>query len=272
VSALTELDDGVFAWLADQPGPGRPNAGVVVEEDGVTVVDSLMVPSQARPFAAAVEALGQPVRRLVLTSSHLEYAGGTPFFPRPAVYGTAQVSAHLDQPPDVGVLRRLYPDQAAELDEELRTRPVTHVVTERTKLTGAVHAVLVKGDLDENLVLAVPRSSVVFGGATCSFGVTPLAFQADPTAWAESLADIAALGPELVPGHGPMGGGDDLLAQSAYLYACVDAQGDPSAIPAGPWDQWSARENDEVNVERAAMLAAGDTAIPPSMLRRAGLA
>ena len=223
-------------------------------------------------FAAAVEALGLPVRRLVLTSSHLEYAGGTPFFPRPAVYGSAQVSAHLDQPPDVGILRRLYPDQAHELDDELRTRPVTHVVTERTKLTRDIHAVLVRGDLEENLVLAVPRAGVVFGGATCSFGVTPLAFQSDPGAWADSLADIAALGPRLVPGHGPLGGHDDLLAQSAYLYACVDAAGDPSAVPPGPWDQWAARENDEVNVERAALLAAGDDRIPLSMLRRAGLA
>ena len=52
----------------------------------------------------------------------------------------------------------------------------------------------------------------------------------------------------------------------------MDAAGDPATIPPGPWDQWSARENDEVNVERAALLAAGDTGIPPSMLRRAGLA
>ncbi|HYF45527.1 MAG TPA: MBL fold metallo-hydrolase, partial [Acidimicrobiales bacterium] len=192
--SLTELAEGVYAWLAEEPGPGHPNAGAVVEDDGVTVIDSLMVPSQARPFAAAVEALGEPVRRLVLTSSHLEYAGGTPFFPRPAVYGTAQVSAHLDQPPDVLVLRRLYPEQADELDEELRTRPVTHVVTERTKLTPAVHAVIVPGDLEENLVLAVPRAGVVFGGATCSFGVTPLAFQSDPAAWADTLGDVAALG------------------------------------------------------------------------------
>lgn len=272
MTALTELGAGVYAWLAEAPGPGAPNAGVVVEDDGATVIDTLMVPSQAQPFAAAVEALGAPVRRLVLTSSHLEYAGGTAFFPRPAVYGTAQISAHLDQPPDVEVLRRLYPDQAGELDDELRTRPVTHVVTERTKLTPAVHVLIVSGDLDENLVVAVPRAGVVFGGATCSFGTTPLAFQSDPGRWADTLGDVGALGPTIVPGHGPVGGGDDLLAQSAYLYACVDAAGDPTALPPGPWDEWSARENDEVNVERAAMLAAGDTAIPPSMLRRAGLA
>ena len=56
-----------------------------------------------------------------------------------------------------------------------------------------------------------------------------------------------------------------------YLRACVRADGDPAAIPRGPWDAWRQREHDEVNVERAAMLARGDTSIPPSMLRAAGL-
>ena len=39
-------------------GRGRPNAGVVVDADGVTVVDTLMTPDQYEPFAAEVEAIG----------------------------------------------------------------------------------------------------------------------------------------------------------------------------------------------------------------------
>jgi len=57
----------------------------------------------------------------------------------------------------------------------------------------------------------------------------------------------------------------------AYLYACVEAEGDPDAIPEGPWDGWRDRHLDAVNVERAAMLAVGDTSVPPSMLRAFGL-
>jgi hypothetical protein len=171
----------------------------------------------------------------------------------------------------VPTLRRLFPDQAGELDEELSTRPVSHVVSEPAYLTAAVRALPVAGDLEENLVAVVPGAEVVLGGATCSFGVTPLAFQADPARWADTLGEVAALGTTIVPGHGPVGGPDELLAQAAYLLACVEADGDPGALPAGPWDDWTARENDEVNVERAAMLARGDTGVPPSMLRRAGL-
>lgn len=264
---LIELAAGVHAWLDDEPGPGHPNAGAVVEADGVTVVDALMVPSQYEPFAEAVEAFGLPVRRLVLTSSHIEYVGGSARFARAAIYGTAQVSAHLDQPPDVEVLRRLFPDQAGELDDELRTRPVTHVVSEPVALTPAVQLVPAAGDLEQNLLVALPAAGVTFGGGVCSFGVTPLAFQADLQAWADTLAEVAGLGGIVVPGHGPIGGEEELLAQATYLLACVDG-----SVPGGPWDDWPARDHDEVNLERAALLAAGDRSVPPSMLRRAGLA
>ena len=71
-----------------------------------------------------------------------------------------------------------------------------------------------------------------------------------------------------MPGHGPVGGPAEVDALRDYLAACV-----AGSIPAGPWDDWIERERDEVNIERAAMLAAGEepTTIPPSMLRLLGL-
>ncbi len=62
---LDQLDAGVYAWLQLPGGRGRANAGAVVDADGVTVVDALMTPDQYEPFAATVESLGLPVRRLV---------------------------------------------------------------------------------------------------------------------------------------------------------------------------------------------------------------
>jgi hypothetical protein len=76
-----------------------------------------------------------------------------------------------------------------------------------------------------------------------------------------------------VPGHGLLGGEADVADLADYLSACVEAKGDPSGIPAGPWDSWIERERDAINVERAAMLARGEPpdSIPPSMLRAIGL-
>ncbi|MEL7206835.1 MAG: MBL fold metallo-hydrolase [Actinomycetota bacterium] len=269
---LEAVGQGVLAWLDDEPGPGRPNAGVVVDDDGLTLIDTLMVGSQWEPLADAIEAIERPLRRVVLTSSHIEYVGGTSRFWQAGFYGTRQASAHLDQPPNVDVYRRMFPDLADQFDPELRTHPVTHVVTEDAWLTPAVRAIPTSGQTAENLVVHVPGADVVFGGAMATIGVTPDAFQGDPATWADSLAGIGGLASTIVPGHGPIGSGDDLELLLAYLLACGDAAGAGNDLPPGPWDDWPGAHLHASNIERAAMVARGEDGIPPSVLDRLGLA
>src|SRR4051812_20983995 len=134
-ASLEPLAQGVFAWLAEPAGHGRTNAGVVIDVDGVTVIDTLMVASQWEPFAEAVEAFGLPVRRVVLSSSQIPFVGGSARFAAAAVYGSARTSDLLDLPANVAGYRLLHPAFAAELDDELVTRPVTHTVNEPAALT-----------------------------------------------------------------------------------------------------------------------------------------
>jgi cyclase len=270
---LVELAPYVLAWLQTPAGPDRPNAGVVVAPDGVTVVDTLLVPSQAAALEAALAPGGLPVRRAVYTSSHIGYTGGSPVFWMAARYGRSQTSALLDQPPNIPVLQALHPGAADELAElaERPTRPVSHTVDVAAYLTESHMVVPTQGQMLENLVVLVPGAGVLYAGAMASFGVTPNAFDGDPGTWADALGELTELAPIVVPGVGPVGGAEELLALQAYLYACVDAEGDPAGIPPGPWDAWTDRHLDEVNIERAARLAAGDPAVPAAMLRLAGL-
>lgn len=277
--ALVALADDVFVWTQTPAGHDRANAGVIVDADGITLVDTLMTASQTAPLEAALEPFGVPVKRVVYTSSHIEFVGGSPAFWMAARYGRSQTSALLDQPASVDVLGRLHPEHAAELEllVERPTRPVSHTVDVSAYLTGSHLVVPTQGQMLENLVVLVPEATtaagtgVLFAGAMCSFGVTPNAFDGDPGDWADALGELAELAPVVVPGTGPVGGADELVALQAYLWACVDADGDPAGIPPGPWDEWTDRHLDEVNIERAAMLARGDRAVPPSMLRLLGL-
>ena len=268
---LDLLEAGVYAWLQEPAEPGRANAGVVVDDDGITVIDTLLSPAQWTPFADAVDALGVPVRRVVLTSSNAEYSGGTRRFRMAAIFGRPQTSTHLDQPADPSVLRRLYAPHAEEIDDEFATRPVSHIVDAPVQLTAAATAIPMCGQQEENIVVVVPTASIVFAGAMCSFGVTPLAHQGNPAAWADALDELIELAPIVVPGHGPIGGEEEVRELQGYLRACVAADGDPSRIESGPWDTWVAREHDAINVERAAMLAEGIDEIPRSLLQRLGL-
>jgi glyoxylase-like metal-dependent hydrolase (beta-lactamase superfamily II) len=272
MASLTQLAPGVYAWLAAPTGHGRANAGAVIDADGLTLIDTLMVPSQVEPFALAVEAFELPLRRVVLTSPHIPYVGGSSRFWQAAFYGSEHTSGQLDLPPNVAGYRLLNPDFAAEFPDDLTTRPITHTVTEAAMLTAAAQVVPAAGETAANLFVVVPGAGVCFGGALCSFGVVPLGFEADFEAWVASLDAIAAAAPLVVPGQGPLGGQEEVRALQAYLEACLGAGGDVARLADGPWRDWSHPEFHEVNVERAALVRAGDDRVPDAMLRLVGLA
>jgi len=262
---LQRLGDGV--WVHVGAGPyGRANAGVVVDDDGTTVVDTLVAPAFAAPFAEAVAAVAPPVRRVVLTSSHVPFTGGSTAFTQAAFYGARHTSEMLDLPPNVAGYRRLFPDLAGWFDEEFRARPVSHTVEESAYLTSRLAVLPLAGQAPQNLVAVVPEAGVLFCGALASFGTTPLAFDGDPAAWAATLRELCDTATVVVPGHGPVGTDADLRVLADYLEACA-----AGSVPAGPWDRWHDRRFDAVNIERARMLAAGDPGPPPSLLRLLGL-
>ena len=270
--SLTLLAPGVYAWLADVPGHGRSNAGAVIDADGLTLIDTLMVESQVEPFAHAVEAFGLPIRRVVLTSPHIPYVGGSSRFWQAAFYGSEHTSDQLDLPPNVAGYRRLMPAFAEEFAEDLTTRPITHTVSEAAALTPAIQVAVAAGETTQNLFVVVPGAGVCFAGALCSFGVVPLGFEADFEAWITSLDAIASVATLIVPGQGPLGSETELRALQDYLGACLEADGDLAALADGPWRDWAHPEFHEVNVERAAIVRAGGDEVPGSMLRLVGLA
>ncbi|MEM7322154.1 MAG: hypothetical protein AAF531_03625 [Actinomycetota bacterium] len=271
---LVELATGVFAFIAPEPAFGRSNVGLVIDADGLTVFDTTagpgggdLVRQQILELTAQLEL---PIKRVVLSSSRIAFSGGGAPFWSAAFYGTDVTSEQLDAPPNPTAFRRLLPEFADQYPDDFTTRPVTHTVSEEAWLTGAAYAVPLPGESAQNLALQLEGAGVVFAGALCSFGVTPLTYDANPLAWINSLERIKQLGATVIPGHGMPGGTADVDDLIGYLTACIEADGDPTRITTGPWDHWTDRRFDPVNVERAAALRRGVDEIPQTMFSLLG--
>lgn len=267
---LVELGQGVFALTSPHPRYGYSNVGLVIDSDGLTIFDTTATPQNGLSARQAIleltSSLDIPIKRIVLSSSRIPFSGGGQAFWAAAFYGSEATSDQLDLPPNPDAFRRLLPDFAISYPDEFETRPVTHTVGEHAWLTPAASVLPLAGESAANLILRLEGANVVFAGALASFGVTPLAYDGDLVAWTESLASIAELGTTIIPGHGQPGGAADVADQISYLQACIHANGDVSKLANGPWEFWTDRRFDAVNVERAALLAAGLDQLPQSMI------
>ena len=270
----------------DGPGPGRArldgspagarpaNAGVVVDADGITVIDTLMVPSQWEPFAEAVESLGpaDPARRAELQPDPLR--GRL----RPLPPGRGLRHEPDLRPAGPARQRGGLPAAPPRLRGRARRRarhPTGHPHRRRGRgpHPGRCSCCPLDGPSPGNLVAAAPGAGVCFAGALCSFGATPLGFEADFEAWSAALDAVAEIGAaRSCPASGPVGGRGGASASSSRT--CAPAW--PRAATSSGWHPvrgtgGRSRRSTRVNVERAALAAAGDDRVPEAMLRLIGL-
>ena len=93
---LRRLAPGVYAALGDtgRGSEGRPNAGFVVTDSGVVVIDAMASPRQAEQLVQAIRSVTpQPIKWLVLTHHHPDHHFGAVVFRRLG----AKVIAHSDR-------------------------------------------------------------------------------------------------------------------------------------------------------------------------------
>ncbi len=273
---LAELGPGIYAFINADIGFGHSNIGLIIDGDGLTVIDTGPTPAYGQLVQNQIkELIGEldlPLKRCVVTSSRVPFTGGSAAYWQAAFYGSDVTSGQLDGPVNHYAIRRLLPDHAGHYGDEFKTRPVTHEVSEAAWITPSTQCLAIAGESPSTLIAQAVEAGVLFAGAFASFGVTPLAFDAEPAAWADSLEQVAAQVDTVVPGHGAIGGSGELLTQAAYLRACVAANGELGQLEKGPWDTWTNPEYHAINVERAALVARGDSNPPISFLQLLGLA
>ena len=183
--------------------------GAVLGADGVVLVDTRSVPSQAEELRRDLRALtDRPLHAVVNTHHHYDHTfGNATFLPVP-IWGharcatvlvargeedRARVMLELPTLADELATVRITPpdvtfDPAATLDVGDRSLELTH---------------LGRGHTDNDVVVAVQDAGVLFAGDLYENGAPPSFGDAYPLAWAATAQRLLEIVPGVVaPGHG----------------------------------------------------------------------
>ncbi|MFL6849269.1 MAG: MBL fold metallo-hydrolase [Sphingomicrobium sp.] len=221
---LKEIGPGVYAAIDGPEHKSGSNAGFVIGDDGVLVVDAFFNVDAARALVAEIRKLtAKPIRYVVNTHYHADHTGGDQAL-RDA---GAIIIAHRNVR---GWVRadniNLFGDRITpELRARIEALPLPDLVTDRglTIWLGSrkimVRAVL--GHTGGDLTISVPDAKVLFCGDMLWRKVPPNLIDGSVKEWAATdagfsrMADAASTA--FVPGHGDVANLKDVEDFRAYL-------------------------------------------------------
>jgi glyoxylase-like metal-dependent hydrolase (beta-lactamase superfamily II) len=254
---LEPLADGVYACIHRPGGLAYSNAGILDLGDQTLVVDAFQIGAAAHELRAAAEAIfGRPVAHLALTHAHPDHWIGLPAFDTQTTVFTSEGvnQACLDWGPKVEadfqdpaewvdwrgevveqLQRETDPDQRAALEGNLafinaalaeipsfQLRYPDLTFAESLTLQGEKRLVEVRslgrGHSEDDTVVLLPGEGIAFIGDIGFFDSQPFFGFCDFELYRAQLrffqeSDYRVL----VPGHGPVGGQEDITLSLDYF-------------------------------------------------------
>ncbi len=203
---LQEVGPGVWAAVG---GPmAGSNAGFVIGDDGVLVVDSFFHADAARALLGEIRRItDKPIRYVVNTHYHIDHVSGDAVFKAAG----ATIIAHRNVPgwihgENIHLMGgdKIRPEYRAQIDALIAP---DRTVDKRTVLTlgrRRIELIPMTGHTGGDLTVSVPDAKAVFAGDILWNHISPTTIDGKIIVWTADLTRLEALpGADVfVPGHG----------------------------------------------------------------------
>lgn len=218
---LEKLGDGVWAAIGSDSGKAGANAGFVVGQDGVAVIDTFQDPGAAKELLAAIRQITPlPIRFVVNTHYHLDHVNGNDVFAAAGATILAQrnVRAWMRTENLKWWGNKIKPEMKARV-QSLKLPDVVYdsgvdLYLGSRKLEVRAYPGHTGGDS----IVYVHDAGVLFCGDLFWNHHIPNLTDATTSAWVKTLDTLVGLGAgKFVPGHGRPGTSLDVRAFQQYL-------------------------------------------------------
>jgi cyclase len=262
--ASQQVAEGVVA-LVQAPGTlGLSNSVIVADGGRALVLDTMLLPQMSRSIADTAAKMGTRVDTVLHSHHHIDHCGGN------STFGDARVVAHPRTVTDIKqmldnitVFDWLMPQFAGRF-ADLDVRIPDPVDLDTLDIPGDGRALVFgPGHSFLDVALWFPGERLLLTADLCLNGVTPLAIHGSQVGWAEALADLRGLNPDVVvPGHGPVTTARTLDELRDYLLRLtaageaavrdgVTTQDAMAEFDAGPVGEWLDGERTKQNLTKA---------------------
>jgi len=229
---IKPLGNNVFAAVAKPKSSAGSNAGFVIGDDGVAVIDTFQDAAAARQLLAEIQKLTKlPVKFVVNTHYHLDHVTGNAVFAQTGAVIIAHKNVrswiHTENLKFFGA--GIKPEQKAWIDGLLAPSLVYDSALELFLGSRRVVVRYFPGHTGGDSVVSVPDANVYFCGDLFWNKTLPNLIDASTEKWIASDLKMADEGPKatFVPGHGEVGTAAEVRAMAGYITDLREALSQP---------------------------------------------
>lgn len=203
------------------------NPGFVTTGDGIVMIDTPMMPSDAIKWRDLIQEKGD-VHYVINTEPHADHVVGNAFFPGTVIahQGTREALSTVTEADIIERAKAMDPE-GLPLMEGYRLKRPAITFTEKLNLYLGDHTfelIHLPGHTPSETAVYIPEERVVFTGDNVFYKLQTWFHEADPWGWIESLKRLEGLDVDvIVPGHGEVCDKGYLKEQTAFIEEWIAA-------------------------------------------------
>jgi cyclase len=204
------------------------NVAFIVTGEGVILIDTPMLPVEARHWLAEIQKrTSEPIRYIINTDHHRAHVIGNQYFPMATVIAHEQAWKEMKSYGDsfrtrlLNMYRDRIPEAVTEWKKSLRIVKPEVTFEGRCVLFHGdkeLQLIAVGGHTPATTVIYMPNEKLLFTGDVVVTNRPPFLSQGDTKQWLQALTYLRKLRYEiLIPGHGELTGKEATERMSEYL-------------------------------------------------------